>query len=117
MAQVQVICLKHNANGNTVHRSNQNPILDTCLYEVKFPMGKITELADNVIAESMCAQCDVNGNEYHSLIIEKMIQLSMQRIRKLQSTVEGDLKKVSSLLGLSLQVERWHHIMGEVIQS
>ena len=26
--------------------------------------GEITELAVNIIAESMNAQCDVNGNEY-----------------------------------------------------
>ena len=32
MARGQVVCQKHDANGNPIHRSNQNPILDTHLY-------------------------------------------------------------------------------------
>ena len=32
------------ANGNPIGRSNQNPILDTCLYEVEFPGREIAEL-------------------------------------------------------------------------
>ena len=31
-----VVCQKCDANGNPIGRSNQNPILDTCLYEVEF---------------------------------------------------------------------------------
>ena len=53
MARGQVICQKHDANGNPIGRSNQNPILDTHLYEVEFPGGEMTELAANIIAESM----------------------------------------------------------------
>ena len=48
--------------GNLISRSNQNHILDTCLYEVEFPRDEITELTANIIAESMYAQCDVNRN-------------------------------------------------------
>ena len=44
---------KHNADGKPICRSNQNPILDTQLYEVEFPREEITELAANIIAESM----------------------------------------------------------------
>ena len=53
MARGQVICWKHDADGNIIGRSNQNPILDTHLYEVEFPGGEMTELAANIIAESM----------------------------------------------------------------
>ena len=63
MARGHVVCF--------ICRSNQNLILDTCLYEVAFPGEKITELAANIIAESMYAQCDVNGNEY--LLLETFI--------------------------------------------
>ena len=45
--------------------------MDRCLYEVEFPRGEITELAANIIAESMYAQCDVNVNEY--LLLEAFI--------------------------------------------
>ena len=69
MARGQVVCQKHDADGNQIGRSNQNTILDTCCYEVEFPGGE--ELATNIIAESMNAQCDVNGNEY--LLLEAFI--------------------------------------------
>ena len=60
----QVVCRKHYADGNPIGTSNQNPILDTHLYEVEFPGGEMTKLAMNIIAESMYAQCDLNGNDY-----------------------------------------------------
>ena len=71
MARGQVICKKCDANGNPIGRSNQNPILDTQLYEVDFQGGEMTELAANVIAESLYAQCDVDGNE--SLLLQVFI--------------------------------------------
>ena len=77
-----MICQKHDADGNPIGRSNQNPILDTCLYEVEFPQGEMTELTANIIAESMYAQCDViEMNIYywrHPLIIESMVHLSVE---------------------------------------
>ena len=36
-------------------------------YEVEFPRGEMTELAANIIAESMYAQCYVDRNEYFVL--------------------------------------------------
>ena len=36
MSGGQVVCHKHNVDGNLIGRSNQNTILDTHLYEVKF---------------------------------------------------------------------------------
>ena len=62
---------KYDANGNPIGRSNQNPILDTCLYKVEFPCGKMTELVANIIAASVYAQCDVIGNE--CLLLEALI--------------------------------------------
>ena len=51
MARNQVEHQKQDANGNP------------CLYEVEFPGGEITELAANIIAELMYAQCDIDRNE------------------------------------------------------
>ena len=44
MARGWVVHQKYDANGNPISRSNQNPILDTCLYEVKFPGGGNNEI-------------------------------------------------------------------------
>ena len=68
--------LETNANSVIIGRSNQNPILDECLLEVEFLGVEMTELADNVIAESMYSQCDVDGNEYLSL--EAFVNVSSQ---------------------------------------
>ena len=71
MARGQVVCCKCCTDGNPIGRSNQNPILDTCLCEVKFLGGVMTELAINIIVESMYAQCDVDTNKY--LLLEAFI--------------------------------------------
>ena len=39
-------------------------MLDTMIYQVEFAVGKVTEITVNVIAESIYAQCNSNGNEY-----------------------------------------------------
>ena len=44
--------------------AHQNPALDTCMYEVCFPNGRAEELAANVIAEAIYAQCDDDENQY-----------------------------------------------------
>ena len=63
-----MVSQKQDADGNLIGRSNQNPILDTCLYEEEYPWGENTEFAANIIAESMYAQCDVHRNEYLLLL-------------------------------------------------
>ena len=44
--------------------AHRNPALDTRVYEVRFPDKRTEELAANVIAETVYAQCDANGNQY-----------------------------------------------------
>ena len=53
MARGQVVCCMHDANSNPIGRSNQNHILYTHLYDLEFLGKKMTELAANIIAESM----------------------------------------------------------------
>ena len=59
----KVVRSKRDVNGNQIVQENQNPILDTRQYEVKFTDIEVTELTANVIAGMMYAQCDkdVNG--------------------------------------------------------
>ena len=63
MAMGQVVCQKHDANGNLIDRFKKT-LLDTSFYEVKFHGGAMTELPPNIIEELTYAQCDVNGNKY-----------------------------------------------------
>ena len=39
-------------------------ILDTCTYDVEFMDGQKAELAANVIAQNMFAQCNIEKNQY-----------------------------------------------------
>ena len=51
-------------DGKPVGSVHANSALDTCIYKVHFPDGGMEELAANVIAEAVYAQCDANSNQY-----------------------------------------------------
>lgn len=55
---------KRDREGNLIGKSHSNPVLDTRTYEVQFPDGQAAEYSANMIAESMFAQCDLEGNQY-----------------------------------------------------
>ena len=60
----RVVGRKRKRDGSLFGSSNVNPILDTRTYEVEFPDGEVAEFSANMIAESMYAQCDVQGNQF-----------------------------------------------------
>ena len=64
LARGKVIGRKRDSKGNPIGRANDNAILDSRIYRVEFDDGDVSELTANVIAESMYASCDDDGNEY-----------------------------------------------------
>ena len=48
-------------DGKPVGKRHANPLLDTRLYEVKFPDGSAEAIAANLIAENMLSQVDDEG--------------------------------------------------------
>ena len=64
MTRGRVTAWKRDVDGNPMGRANTNPILDTREYTVTFDDGDVTNLTANLIAESMYAQCDPDGNQY-----------------------------------------------------
>ena len=52
------------ANGIPIGTANDNPILDTRVYEVEYLDGRKTSLAANAIAENMFSQVDDEGNHH-----------------------------------------------------
>ncbi len=64
MMNAKVRRRKRQSDGTLRGKAHSNPILDTHTYEVEFADGQRTELAANVIAENMFAQCDDEGNQY-----------------------------------------------------
>ena len=87
MSRDHMVCHKHDVHVNLIDRSNQNPILDTWLYEVEFSKREKTGLAANIITELMYAQSDANGNEY--LLLE-----AFSNHRKIGSTLNIEDQKI-----------------------
>jgi len=64
MTKGRVTARKRDVDGNLKGTANDIPILDTREYVVTFDDGDVTELNANLIAQSMYAQCDPDGNQY-----------------------------------------------------
>ena len=64
MAMGRVTKRARDSDGNPLRTAHENPILDTCQYIVEFNDGDEAELAANVIATNIYAQCDPEGNQY-----------------------------------------------------
>ena len=71
MARGHVVARSRDASGNIMGRSHTNPTLDTRTYQVEFAGGEVVELTTNVIAKSMYAQCNLEGNEY--LLLDALV--------------------------------------------
>ena len=52
---------KRDQNGMVIGKRNNNPILDSRLYHVEFPDGRIDEYSTNAIAESLYSSVDEHG--------------------------------------------------------
>lgn len=61
MQRAKVIRRSKNENGEIVGAYNENPILNTLVYDVEFPDGDVREYSANIIAENMYAQVDADG--------------------------------------------------------
>ena len=59
------------ANGLLIRLANENPILDTRMYEVEYLDGERMSLAANNIAENLFAQIDDDGN--HQVLMDEII--------------------------------------------
>ena len=71
MARGNVVARSQNTNDNVMHTFHANPILGTRMYHVEFTVGKVKQLTTNIIAESLYAQCDSDGNDY--LLLDELV--------------------------------------------
>ena len=67
MKTVRVIERSKDKHGKLTGTYNKNPLINTMVYDVKFPDGAIHEYAANAIAENMYAQVDADGLSYDIL--------------------------------------------------
>ena len=62
---------KRRSDGTMIGKANEHPILDTRVYDVKFPDGGEASYAANVIAENMFAMSDPEGNQF--LLLDEIV--------------------------------------------
>jgi hypothetical protein len=55
------------SEGNIVGHFDENPILNTIIYDVEFPDGAVKQYAANVIADNIYSQVDSEGRQYDLL--------------------------------------------------
>ena len=58
---------KRDHDGGLIGRTDDNPILNTAVYNVETPDGRISEYSANVIAENLWNQVDEDGYDYNQL--------------------------------------------------
>ena len=63
-ARGKLIRCKIDADSNAIGSMSDNPILETHEYPVRFDDGKVRELTENVISDSMYSVCDNECNYY-----------------------------------------------------
>ena len=80
------------SDGKAKGRLNDNPILNSRVYDVMFPDGAVKQYAANIIAENMWAQVDDEGHQY-------MMLDEITDHRKDQSAVTKDTQYVVTKRG------------------
>ena len=64
MQAARVISRAKDAEGKVIGTYNNNPILDTRVYDVMFPDGAVQQYSANIIAENLYSQVDEEGHRY-----------------------------------------------------
>ena len=60
----KVIGHSKSEDGSTVGTYDDNPMLNTLVYDVEFPDGTVKEYSANVIAENLYSQVDTDGHSH-----------------------------------------------------
>jgi hypothetical protein len=60
----KVIKRKRDDEDDPIVIAHNNPIFDTCFYQVKFPKGQVEEYSANVIAQNLYSQLDSEGHRF-----------------------------------------------------
>ena len=102
---------KRDHDGNVIGRANANPILDSRIYELQFPDGRVEDYAMNVIIENLMAQTDANGIDIG--IFQEIVDvrtdkdIAVQKGEAAYTTFNGRKKPVVTTKGWELLI-RWN---------
>ena len=93
--------------GELVGEYHENPILNTCTYDVMFPDGEVKQYAANIIAENLYAQVDPDGHVHQLLegiVGHKMMEDAVKKEEKYLVTKFGTRKLKKTTIGWKLLV-------------
>ena len=106
----KVIKRKRDAMNLPIGEANPNPILDTRVYELQFPDGRIEEYAVNAIADNLLNQAD--GDGWDTGLLEEIIgsrkdeNVAIPKDKGFFENANGTKKPVITTKGWDIQV-RW----------
>ena len=83
---------KRYLNGNIIGSLHSKPLLDTCVYEVQFQDGSISEYVANLIDENLYSHIDPYGNEF-LLLNDILDHRSTDKDAKPEYAFEGEPAK------------------------
>ena len=101
---------KRDAEGNPVGVEHANPILDSRVYELEFPDGRVEEFSRNVIAENLIAQTDDDG--WDTGVFDEIVDfrfdeaIAVSRENGFVTSYNGQKKPVITTKGVDVQI-RW----------
>ena len=96
-------------DGRTAGTYDDNPMLNSIVYEVEFPDGQVKEYAANIIAENMLTQVDSDG--YSTTILKAIIDyrkdeaVAVPKADKYVYTSSGQKRLRKTTVGWSLLIQ------------
>ena len=105
----KVICRYADEHGKLIGTYDDNPVLNSHIYEVEFPDGEIKEFAVNVLAENCLSQVDQNGHHSQLLDCITNVRFDYRAIAKadgFNTTKRGQRKRGQTTVGWNVEI-RW----------
>ena len=96
--------------GRAIGNWNNNPLLNTLIYDVEFPDGEVKKYAANIIAENVLSQCDPDGHYSRtvaSILDHKRDGSAVTKANKYITNKHGRRKLRQTTVGWSFKV-RWN---------
>ena len=107
MRLAKVKCRSKDGDGEIIGIYDNNPILNTMVYDVEFPDGEVREYSANTIAENIYAQVDTGGHSYNimdGIVYYKKVDNAISKEDKYIVTKSGQRRLRKSTIGWKLSV-------------
>ena len=88
----KVICWARDQGGELTGTVHNNPILNTCSYQVELPNSQLGKYSTNVIAQNMLSQCGPDGNQFllmESIVDHKVTDEALLKPLQMHVTIKG----------------------------